>query len=283
MLAAQDKTLADAVYRVAYHMGNGYPGIAQDAWADLPAAFRAKYAGVTLDGDLIPAMGTGNATESKVGFYDDKTATPVDPTKIAENLRVLMEKLATDQRQKETPTMTTPTTESKTPDLAREMENAAWRAGIEIATEEGRDLLIALLTDGMDEGEATIARPLFVKAFAGRFGVPIVAGAIGGVMYAVEASGMEVPLVSRSLAARIGEEMRTLTASSVMKVAYRSGRDLLAKHGARMVDALTNLGKIAERTGVRVDPAPASVEASTETQATAGRAFVAPASSQRAA
>lgn len=180
---------------------------------------------------------------------------------------------ATVSPAQETQTMTEPTkTIDKAPDLKAEMENAAWRAGVEIATEEGRALLVSLLTDGMSDEEAATARPLFAKAFEGRFGVPIVAGAIGGVMYAVEASGMEVPLISASLARRIGEEMRTLTATSVMKVAYRSGRDLVAKHGAAFLAAVGNLGKIAERTGIRVEASSEAVEAPATPQANGAKA-----------
>lgn len=146
------------------------------------------------------------------------------------------------------------TTPPKTaPDLRNELNTAAWRAGIEIATEEGRDLLVALLTDGMTDDEAAAARPLFAKAFAGRFGVPIVSGAIGGVLHAVQSAGVEIPFVTPATAARIGEEMRVLSAAGMMKVVYRSGRDLLAKHGGKMMEAITNLGRIAERTGVRVE------------------------------
>lgn len=253
--------------RYAFHDGQGIRRANEDSpvWVEIrQQEAQQRTAQGSLAGNPADQLAAAKRMMESLGI-STTTATTDDPRMTAAELRAMQERKRADQ-QKETQTMTTPKTDA--PNLRSELDAAAWRAGIEIATEEGRDLLVSLLTDGMSDDEAAAARPLFAKAFAGRFGVPIVAGAIGGVLHAVQSAGVEIPLVTPATAARIGEEMRVLSASGMMKVVYRSGRDLIAKHGGKMLEAIANLGKIAERTGVRVDPAPAEVEAPAESQAT---------------
>ena len=136
--------------------------------------------------------------------------------------------------------------------IANEMEAAAWEAGVEVVIEDGRDLIASLLTDGMEPAEAETARVLFLKAFRGRFGVPFVAGSLGALQLAAQSGGMDLPLLAPATTHRLGSEMRKLAMRSSLKSFYGVGRELLAKHGGRLMASLSTLGQIAERTHVRV-------------------------------
>lgn len=199
-----------------------------------------------------------DATTTTAAIQSETRA--MDFAKHADDLRAmiarqqhLIDAVLAQSTQKETlPMATTTDNATTTPDLGSELEEGLWRGGIELAVEEARNLVATLLTIDMDPKKAKATKALFIEAFRGRFGVPVVAASFGGVLYAMESQGVKLPLVSASLARRVGREMRVLSVSSVTKAAWGAGKEVVLQHGSRLLDALQGLGKIAERTGVRV-------------------------------
>lgn len=178
---------------------------------------------------------------------------------------------ATVQPRKETAmadTTKTTTDKAPAPNLMSEAEQGAWRAGIKITVEEGRDFIARLLTADMEPAKAKKAQALFVEAFQGRFGVPIVATILGGMAYGAQTGGVEIPFLPPNLVARIGSEMRTLAFASTAEAGFRVGQEFMTKHGGRMITAITNLGRLAERTstGIRVDTSQDVAQAPAATQ-----------------
>jgi hypothetical protein len=195
----------------------------------------------------------------KVGFYGTQpVAVPTAPRVTAAGLRAMQDQerdrlIALAQTTlKETTTMTT--NEKKTgPNLATMATNAAWQAGVIVATNEVRNFLVTLLTMDLPEDRRESGRALAAEMLSGRFGTPLVSAALGASLFGAEQAGISLPMLSPAVQTRLCEETSTLAMREGMVIAYTAGRDLIATHGKGLLEALGNLNAIAARTHVRID------------------------------
>lgn len=202
-------------------------------------------------GDATPAAQVAALKAQLTAMIAASHPTPDLATQM-QNARAVLSAAGIDTTPKETTTMTT--NEKKTgPNLATMATNAAWQAGVIVATNEVRNFIVTLLTMDLPEDRRESGRALAAEMLSGRFGTPLVSAALGVGLFGAEQAGVALPMLSPAVQTRLCEETSTLAMREGMVIAYTAGRDLIATHGKGLLEALGNLNAIAARTHVRID------------------------------